>query len=61
MNPIINFKSIGNEKSGYLSFFESQKDIPFEIKRIYYIYDVPVNTKRGMHAHRNLQQVLWCP
>ena len=25
------------------------------------MYDVPENTKRGMHAHRNLQQILWCP
>lgn len=41
--------------------FESQKDIPFDIKRIYYIYDVPINTKRGMHAHKSLQQILWCP
>lgn len=55
------FESIGTKESGYLSFFESQKNIPFDIKRIYYMYDVPENTKRGMHAHRNLQQILWCP
>lgn len=61
MIPTMNFKSIGTEKTGYLSFFESQKDVPFEIKRVYYTYNVPVNTKRGMHAHRNLQQILWCP
>lgn len=58
---IINLKTHGTPDSGYLSFFESQKDIPFDIKRIYYTYDVPVDTKRGMHAHKNLQQVLWCP
>lgn len=54
-------RPIGTEEIGYLSFFESQKDVPFDIKRIYYTYDVPINTKRGMHAHMNLQQILWCP
>ncbi len=31
---------------------------PFEIKRVYYLYDVPSSASRGGHAHRNLQQVL---
>lgn len=61
VNKIINFKTYGNESLGYLSIFESKKDIPFDIKRIYYIYDVLNATKRGMHAHKRLQQVLWCP
>ncbi|SDC79824.1 sugar 3,4-ketoisomerase [Geotoga petraea] len=61
MNKIIKIKTFGNRSKGFLSFFESNKDIPFEIKRIYYIYNVPVNTKRGMHAHKELNQVLWCP
>ncbi|MDO7975853.1 sugar 3,4-ketoisomerase [Oceanotoga teriensis] len=61
MNKIIEIKTFGNEEQGFLSFFESNKDIPFEIKRIYYTYDVPINTKRGMHAHKELNQVLWCP
>lgn len=51
----------GDSKLGYLSFFESNKGIPFEIKRIYYTYNVPVGTKRGKHTHKKLQQVLWCP
>ena len=54
-------KTIGGHQSGFLSFFESEKDIPFSIRRIYYTYGVPVGTKRGMHAHKKLQQVLWCP
>lgn len=61
MDKLINFKQTGTLNLGYLSFFESSKDIPFDIKRIYYIYNVPVGTKRGMHAHKELQQVLWCP
>lgn len=52
---------IGQSDIGFLSFFESQKEIPFEIKRIYYIYQVPKGAKRGMHAHKNLEQLLWCP
>lgn len=60
-NFLVNNKTHGNEELGYLSFFESNKDIPFDIKRIYYIYDVPVGLKRGQHAHKELQQVLWCP
>jgi len=60
-NLLIKNRTHGNEELGYLSFFETKKDIPFEIKRIYYIYEVPVGKKRGMHAHKELQQILWCP
>lgn len=52
---------LGDSTIGYLSIFESNRDIPFPIKRIYYTYDVPIGTKRGMHAHKTLQQLLWCP
>lgn len=61
INRLIKMNRIGEQQSGYLSFFESNKDIPFRIKRIYYTYDVPIGTKRGMHAHKKLQQLLWCP
>lgn len=54
-------KKIGNSNIGFLSFFEAKKEIPFEIKRIYYIYQVPKDSKRGMHAHKDLEQLLWCP
>lgn len=60
-SDLYNFKKNGNSQIGYLSYFESEKDIPFAIKRVYYIYDVPVDTKRGMHAHKKLKQILWCP
>lgn len=61
MNKLIKLKKTGKDDIGYLSVIESKKDIPFEIKRIYYTYDVPVDTKRGSHAHKDLQQILWCP
>lgn len=60
-SKLLELKTNGNSEIGYLSFFESNVDIKFEIKRIYYTYAVPINTKRGMHAHKQLQQALWCP
>ncbi len=43
---------------GNLTFVEGNKHIPFEIKRIYYLYDVPGGESRGGHAHRKLQQLI---
>lgn len=45
------------DNRGYLSVIEGGKDIPFEIKRIYYLYMVP-EAARGAHAHKELQQLL---
>ena len=55
----IQFPTYCNE-TGTLSFFESERHIPFDIRRVYYIYDVQGNSRRGFHAHRDLQQVLLC-
>ncbi len=41
---------------GKLSIVESERQIPFEIKRFYYLYDVPAGATRGGHAHRTLEQ-----
>lgn len=45
------------ERRGNLSVIENDT-IPFTIKRIYYLYDVPTGSERGGHAHKNLQQFL---
>lgn len=45
---------------GNLTFVEQKKHIPFEIKRIFYIYDVPTGESRGAHAHHKLHQFLIC-
>ena len=45
---------------GNLTFIEQNKHIPFHIKRIFYIYDVPTGESRGAHAHHNLQQFMIC-
>ena len=55
----IPFPTVSNY-AGSLSFFEAEGHIPFPIKRVYYIYDVPENERRGFHAHKKLQQVLFC-
>ncbi|EEF26989.1 conserved hypothetical protein [Ricinus communis] len=41
---------------GNLTFVEGDHHIPFDIKRVYYLYDVPGGSDRGSHAHRNLHQ-----
>lgn len=58
---IININTIPTLNAGELSFFESNHEIPFEIKRIYYISKVPEGVRRGFHAHKKLKQLLFCP
>lgn len=47
-----------SDPRGNLSFIEAGKDIPFDIKRVYYLYDVPGGSDRGSHAHKNLHQFI---
>lgn len=58
---IINIKTMVTMDAGELSFIETKRDIPFEIKRIYYITKVPQGARRGFHAHKKLKQLLFCP
>ena len=58
---IISIKTVSTPAIGSLSFFEAERDVPFPIKRIYYIHNVPSGTKRGAHAHKTLNQLLFCP
>ena len=44
------------DRRGNLTFIEGNEHVPFEIKRVYYLYDVPGGEKRGGHAHKDLQQ-----
>lgn len=43
---------------GNITVVENNKDIPFEVKRIYYLYDIPGGESRGGHAHRELSQLI---
>ena len=45
-------------RAGNITIIENNLDIPFEIKRIYYLYDIPSNEKRGGHAHKELYQLV---
>ena len=53
------FPPHGDER-GQLIAIEERKDLPFDIKRVYYIYDTLPGVRRGFHAHRNLEQILVC-
>ncbi len=43
---------------GNLTFIEGGRHVPFDIQRVYYLYDVPGGSDRGAHAHRNLHQFI---
>jgi dTDP-4-dehydrorhamnose 3,5-epimerase-like enzyme len=59
-NPhLVCLKSIGDPSIGYITISEFQKDIPFEIKRVYWTYYTPQNVKRGYHAHKRLRQIIF--
>ena len=53
------FQQHGDER-GQLVALEEFKDIPFEIKRVYYMYDTGEGVRRGYHAHKSLEQILIC-
>ena len=43
---------------GNLTFIEGKRHVPFDIKRVYYLYDVPGGAERGAHGHKTLQQLI---
>ena len=54
---IIDLPKIG-EPSGNLTFIESARHVPFQIARVYYLYDVPGGAQRGGHAHKVVEEFL---
>jgi dTDP-4-dehydrorhamnose 3,5-epimerase-like enzyme len=54
---IINLPKVLDDR-GNLSFFQNSDQLPFEIKRVYWIYDVPGGEQRGGHAYKDLQEVI---
>jgi len=54
---IIDLPEVTNPK-GNLTFIEGINHIPFEIKRVYYVYNTPEGMNRGGHAHKNLHQLI---
>ena len=53
------FQQHGDER-GRLVAVEEERDIPFEIKRVYYLYETKKGIHRGFHAHKHLEQILIC-
>lgn len=47
-----------HNRKGNITVVENDYDIPFEIERIYYLYDIPGGEERGGHAHKNLHQLI---
>jgi dTDP-4-dehydrorhamnose 3,5-epimerase-like enzyme len=48
------------DQRGNLTFLEGNSHIPFDIKRVFYIYDIPSGEDRGAHAHHDLHQFIIC-
>lgn len=47
-----------HDPRGNLTFIEGNSHVPFDIRRVYYLYDVPGGAERGGHAHKNLSQLI---
>jgi len=47
-----------HDQRGNLTFIEGMRHVPFELRRVYYLYDVPGGSDRGAHAHRSLHQFI---
>lgn len=56
---LLNFDTYGDE-NGYLTVIENMKSCPFEIKRVYYIFNTKEGIERGFHAHIKLKQIAVC-
>lgn len=56
---LIEFNHLGDDRGGLISL-EQKQNIPFDIKRVYYIFDTKEGVARGFHAHKDLQQVAIC-
>lgn len=55
---LIEFKQLGNGEIGYISVAENLKQIPFEIRRVFWTYYTPESIVRGRHAHYKTEQIL---
>jgi len=49
---------INHREKGNLTVVENEKNIPFDVHRVYYLYDVPSGESRGGHAHKRLKQLI---
>lgn len=54
---VIELPKIHN-RAGNITVIENMKSVPYDVKRVYYLYDVPGGVERGGHAHKELQQFI---
>jgi len=47
-----------HNRSGNITIVQNGEHLPFDVKRVYYLYDVPGGSERGGHAHKNLHQLI---
>ena len=59
IGEIIDFTVMGDDR-GSLVALEVNHNVPFDVKRVYYIYGTQLGVRRGLHAHRNLNQLIIC-
>lgn len=55
---IINFQHTGSEEFGFLDIAEVGKNVPFDVKRMFWTHSVPDGITRGHHAHKATEQIL---
>ena len=55
---IIEFDKHHSDRKGNLTVVQNGETLPFDVKRVYYLYDVPGGEERGAHAHRDLCQLM---
>lgn len=54
------FKTLGDDRGKLIALESLSEQVPFDVKRVYYIFDTTPGTIRGKHAHKKLKQVLIC-
>ena len=57
--PVIELPKIADHR-GNLTFIEGQEHIPFPVRRVFYVYDIPSGQSRGAHAHHTLHEFIVC-
>jgi hypothetical protein len=55
---IVEFDKHHSDRKGNLTVVENGETLPFDVKRVYYLYDVPGGENRGAHAHKDLSQLI---
>ena len=55
--PIIHLPQVGN-RQGHITAINNHLEVPFEIRRVFYLYDIPGGESRGAHAHRKCHQFI---